>query len=369
MAQKTIGYVHLEWTCPNCGTRNQGIQKTCTTCGSPQPQEIGFEEARQQELIKDEALIETAKKGPDIHCPYCNARNTADAKVCVQCGGDLTGGVRREAGKVIGAFSNQPKPVQQVTCPHCGEQNPATNITCKQCGGNLSVAPKTEPTGGEAGAAPTAKKKAPIAAGCGIAAIIGVAIIAVVVIILIILALTKKEAVSGTVQNIAWERIVEIQALTDVNRSDWKDEIPADARIGDCVEKFHHEQDNPAPQSTEVCGTPYTVDTGSGVGEVVQDCVYQVYAEYCDYTIKDWTTIDRVSLDGTDMNPVWPNLNLASDQREGERTEKYTIVFGTNDGIYTYITTDYRLFLECRPGSEWILSINTFGDIVDLEPK
>ena len=369
MAQKTIGYVHLEWICPNCGTRNQGIQKTCSTCGSPQPQDVVFEEAQKQELIQDEALKETAKKGPDIHCPYCNARNASDAKVCVQCGGDLTGGVRREAGRVIGAFSTQAKPIQQIACPHCGAPNPDTNKTCEKCGGNLAVPPAMESAGGEPAAAPITKGKPLFAAGCGIAALIGIGLTSIVIIVLIILALTKKEVVSGTVQNTTWERIVEIQALADVSRSDWKDEIPADARVGDCVDKLHHEQDSPAPQSTEVCGTPYTVDTGSGVGEVVQDCVYQVYAEYCDYTVKDWKTVDQVSLNGTDMNPVWPEPDLASDQREGDRIERYTIFFATSDGILKYVTSDYRLFLQCKPGSEWILSINTFGDIVDLEPK
>ena len=56
----------------------------------------GYEERK----LTDEQKIARAKTGPDIHCGVCGARNTADAKVCSQCGADLTQGKARAAGQV-----------------------------------------------------------------------------------------------------------------------------------------------------------------------------------------------------------------------------------------------------------------------------
>lgn len=36
MARKSKGFVELEWSCPNCETRNRGSEKTCANCGAPQ---------------------------------------------------------------------------------------------------------------------------------------------------------------------------------------------------------------------------------------------------------------------------------------------------------------------------------------------
>ena len=92
MARKPIGYTKLIWICPNCQTRNPGTEKTCVTCGSPQPIDVSFIQADREDLINKEEDILRAKRGADIHCPYCGTRNAADAKICSQCGGDLTGG-------------------------------------------------------------------------------------------------------------------------------------------------------------------------------------------------------------------------------------------------------------------------------------
>src|SRR5258707_1924805 len=112
MSKKTLGYMELEWTCPNCGNKNPGMVKTCKACGSPQPENVQFGVAEQAELLKDAQKIAQSQKGADIHCPFCGTRNPADARSCSQCGGDLTGGAQRVSGTVIGAGANAP-PVGQ----------------------------------------------------------------------------------------------------------------------------------------------------------------------------------------------------------------------------------------------------------------
>ena len=88
MARKEIGYIELHWTCPNCQGINPGSEETCMHCGAPQPEDVQFFQPTRQELITNEEKLADAAAGPDIHCPYCNARNRGDAEACSQCGGD-----------------------------------------------------------------------------------------------------------------------------------------------------------------------------------------------------------------------------------------------------------------------------------------
>ncbi|MGQ9683479.1 MAG: zinc finger protein [Anaerolineae bacterium] len=77
MPKESLGYVRLEWTCPNCGTRNPGPQNKCAGCGAPQPADTAFTQAPQEQLLTDQAEIARAVSGADVHCPYCGARNPA----------------------------------------------------------------------------------------------------------------------------------------------------------------------------------------------------------------------------------------------------------------------------------------------------
>lgn len=357
MTRKTVGYVRLEWTCPYCQGRNPGPAKFCMGCGKGQPEDIEFHQPVQEELITDAEEIAQAKAGPDIHCPYCEARNPGPAKFCGNCGGDLSEGAVRKAGMVIGAHRDEV--AEPVPCPACGTLNPATAVRCNQCGSNLTVTKeKAKPK-----ATPKERKRSKASTFI----IVGlVAVACIVAGVFIALSLIKKD-LTGQVATVHWERSIGISALSPVTHEDWLDEIPADAPLGACEEKLHHTQADPAPGAIEVCGTPYTVDTGSGYGEVVQDCEYEVYFDWCEYTVQEWVEVDRVELEGSDLDPQWPGLNLAGDQREGTRTEAYSVVFATDEGDYTYTADDAADFLRFSMGSEWLLEVNALGSLVSVQ--
>jgi ribosomal protein L40E len=143
MPQETVGFVNLEWTCKRCGSKNPGTTKICAGCGNVMSETDKFELPAQQELIKDEAVIAKAERGPDVTCKYCGARNAADAKNCSQCSADLTEATTRKAGEVLGAFSAEKKP--DVKCPYCGAMNPATALKCSNCAGSLAQRPVDQP--------------------------------------------------------------------------------------------------------------------------------------------------------------------------------------------------------------------------------
>ena len=363
MARKEIGIVELRWTCPNCSGVNPGRARLCGTCGAPMPKDVKFEQAARQELIADEKVKAEAKAGADIHCPYCGTRNPAGAKICSQCSGDLSEAAVREAGQVVGAFSISA--AVTINCPRCGAENLDTALACAQCGSSLKIeAPQPAPAVGPAATPP---KKANPLLWASIAA--AVLLVCGVIGYLVLLA-TRTEAASGVVAAARWERSIPIEALVPVEYDDWQDEIPAGAAIGSCTEDLRSLQDAPAPNAVEVCGTPYTIDTGSGLGQVVQDCQYEVYDLRCSYTVEEWRQVDSETLSGVDAAPVWPEPLLEGEQRIGSgREETYTLTFTSGGETYTYTTSDFGLFQQARPGSQWRLNINTFGSLVSIEPE
>jgi len=355
MAKKKLGFVELQWTCPNCEGLNPGPEKVCTQCGAPQPDDVVFQQVKGAELTKDEKVAERVKAGPDIHCPYCNARNPGDAEVCTQCGGDISEGQRRQSGQVLGAYKKEA--VKGVPCPHCGAENPETTRMCSECGGSMAKSPAPAVTAGATRAQAAGAKKFPVA-------LVLVLVVVCIGIVALIFMFTRTEAVTGRVDGVGWELSIPIEGLVDVEYQEWLDRIPSEGEILSCDQEVRSVESEPQPNSEEVCGTPYSVDTGSGFAEVVQDCEYHVYDDYCTYSILEWAVVDTVTSSGNDFYPEWPAASLSVDQRQGEETENYLVYFDTSEGNYTYSTSDYDAFQQFQVGSEWELEVSSFGNNV-----
>ena len=357
MTKKSLGYVELQWTCPNCSTLNPGQRKFCNGCGAPQSDDIEFEQAADEKFLSDTGQIARAKAGPDVHCPYCGARNPGDAKYCGACGGDLSAAVARESGRVVGAHKD--KPAEEITCPACGTLNPGRSRICSNCGASLKPAIE-EPRVQKAEPSKKARKLS-LAAVVGVALLLGLAACALFFLFI------RTEERTGEVIGLRWERSLPIEALGLVQREGWFDELPADAEVNSCQLEYRYTSDVQLANSTEVCGTPYTVDTGSGFGEVLQECVYEVEENLCTYSVMDWQAFDVLTSTGTDLNPVWPEVNLAEDQREGPREESYEVTFNSAGSSLTYSTSDASEYSQFELGSTWILNVNALGAVVSVE--
>lgn len=352
MARQVIGYTKLEWTCPNCQTVNPGPMKICSSCGAPRPDEVQFAQAAQEELIQDEKEIKQAKAGADITCGYCGAPNPGNAEVCQRCGADLKEGKKRIAGQVIGA--HRAGPVANIACPNCGAENPATAFKCSQCGAPLTrEAPKS---------VTTVRKPVPIWVYIFLAAVL-------IGLIALIATCARREEVSATVQELEWQRGIIVMSIGPVQKEDFKDEIPVGATIGTCRQELHHVQKEPVAGAEEVCGTPYTVDTGSGYGEVVQDCEYRVYKDYCKFTVQECTKVDEVFVQGTGQEVAWPAVPADTDGCRDMSVENYVIRFNTEKGVLQFQTDDYALFSQATVGSQWELTLSGLGGIVDIKKK
>jgi len=313
----------------------------------------------EQKLVTDQAQVAEVERGPDIHCPYCGTRNPAGATYCSQCGGPLQGGRARQAGQVLGAYSDQKAP--DIACPFCGTLNPASAVKCQKCGGALKKAPAPGP-------------KAPVPSGCGRRWWIAAAVLALVIIAgigLVTVLSARTTDVVGMVQAVTWERSIPVMEQRPVEYSDWKDKVPAGAQDITCEKKVRSVQSQPAAGAEEVCGTPYVKDTGSGKGKVVQDCEYRIYDQWCRYSRLEWKEVNRIVARGADLNPQWPDVTLGAGQREGDaRAEQYTVTFKVEDQnkAYQYSLNEPADFVQFAPGSRWTLKVNTFGAVTGVAP-
>jgi hypothetical protein len=170
------------------------------------------------------------------------------------------------------------------------------------------------------------------------------------------------------VQDVEWTYEIEIQEFGPVTDENWRDKVPSGAQLGSCRPKARGVQDEPAPNATEVCGTPYVEDTGTGQGKVVQDCEYHVYEDWCEYTVDEWRSVGKETANGRDLNPTWPALNLRPNQREGERLEEYKVVFDDDGKTYVFHPSDLQGFRRFAVGSRWKVETNVLGGVTSVEP-
>ncbi len=357
MTQKELGYIELEWTCKRCATVNPGMNRVCSGCGAPIAPEDELRLPEQQELITDQAKLEEAKAGPAIQCPYCNTLNPANTKLCIQCGGDIEAGLARQSGKVLGAFT--PGEIPDTPCPSCGQPVKANAQRCPHCGGSLVKAEALTPP------APPRNKSLMwlITGGAALGLVCLVSIIAFIVLS------SRTNAVSATVADIRWERSIEIMEQQPVQHSAWSEDVPAGATSVTCRDEYKETSSEPVPNSIEVCGTPYTIDAGSGAAKVVQDCEYKVYASYCDFSVLELAVVNTAVAMGSDQNPFWPAPALQAGQQEGARFESFHVTFDAGEQTYAYIPTSLEEYNQYTPGSQWILEINTFGGINEVRSK
>ncbi|MFZ5878391.1 MAG: double zinc ribbon domain-containing protein [Chloroflexota bacterium] len=351
MARKqTLGYVELEWTCPNCNSRNKGRDKTCASCGAPQPENVKFERVADEKLIAaDDA--KAAAIGPDIHCGFCGTRNPGNAVACSQCGADLKEGKARAAGRELAAAAK----ATVIPCPTCGAENPSTGKMCVKCGSPLpsAAAPVSfsAPMGGGAArpAVPVRPAKKPNWLLLG--GILGALLLCCVVGLFVFL--FPSSSVQATVADLYWQTSVPVQEQREVRYTDEQSSPPGDAYDVSC-----------RTETNTVCEQK-TIDQGNGYAEVVEEC-HDESREYCSYTVMEWKTIQTYPLEGYDLIPQYASPTLFSGQRLGPISETFTVTFDSEKGELTYHPGSAGEFQQFSPGSVWTIQLNAFGGVVSV---
>ena len=388
MAQKVVGYREMVWTCPNCGAKNPGSSRNCKSCGAAMGEDVKFEQQTNAGMIKDEKVIEKAKQGPDIYCAYCGNRNPAGAKVCSRCGADLSEGKEREHGTQHSAHLDDRPKEETVKCPACGAENPVSALKCRSCGTPLNTTQQKD----EIPAVTqndNAGRNGCAGRGCFIFIML-IIIFGVIGMFLlngcgidggtsnfftgnqggdyVVNTPVPNTVLNAVVSSQTWQTSVQVIGPVDSRASGWRDSLPSDAKNVRCENKKRYTSDKEVKDSVEVCGTPYAIDMGNGYEQFVQDCVYDVYEPYCEYTVTKNGVIETARANGNGPNPEAPFVD--SKYSTGNQSVSYTVQLRDENGrTYTLNPSSLTEYRSYTVGTEFEIEVNNRGRIINMEKK
>jgi len=375
-------FVVLAWDCQNCGSENPGPQKTCANCGSPQPEGVRFHQPKGGvKKVTDPKQIEEAMRGPDVHCPFCGTRNVDGALKCTQCGGELKGGKRRKTGDRLDTTDDEGMDNGEYTKSEDLETGEIKNESVPvypSLGRHQKNIPETQRNPIETVRTVMQSKTAQVG---GIIAIAGLFIW------LIWMLFFNTMTVPVTLTNFHWELNIPVEEYRWVDESGWS--IPAGGIETSSEERItgyeQRQQCDLVPKreyvGSEPCNGRYE-DRGNGYAEWVEDScpVYEdkmvneckmvddysrpIKQTYYYYRIQRWVVARNVPASGDDNNPVWPPVLLSHGEREGFRTQIFTVYYVDEKGEDHSLTSmDWDWFVNLYSGQVCQAKRNGFGGL------
>lgn len=327
------------WDCTYCGTKgNLGRSKSCHHCGRSRPGGTKFYLPDDAAEVTDDQLLEQAAGGPDWICAFCGTSNKSESTACRSCGAAREGTSEE----------------QEVKTYALGEA-PTT--------GDMDLDEK-EPVPPADDAGQKSKIK-PLA-------IVGAAILAVACIAIVAFIIFGGRDVTANIEGFEWQREIDIEAFRTVTEEDWS--VPAGGRILSEREEKHHDEEvlDHVEVSEEVCGQ---IDLGDGFFEdkicTVEEPVYRqepVYQPFYTYEIDKWIVVRTAQDGGSDHSPFWPRADLTDGEREGKRSESYSIIFKDSDReVRTFTVDDLDEWEKYESNQGVVLKLNALGGISEIE--
>ena len=317
MSKLVMGY----WDCPVCGAKEiRGDVVNCPSCGRARGDvkfylknisegEIREENERSDIEYLTEEQANNVSKNPDWYCSFCNSLNSDNAQFCGNCGASRSD----------------------------SEANYFDMLKKKQEREQAEAAAQPQVS-----SAPRKSSRSPL---------LILAVIAVILIALFTWMNGSSTASDLKVTALEWTREITIEENRIFSESGWT--LPAGAEQTDArreIQGYNQVmsgyRDREVQRSRQVLDhyeTYYTYeDNGNGTysevphqrpvytteyyTETVQEPVYvpvPYYGTKYYYNIRRWTPTRNVTASGSDHNAVWPEFELAENEREGEHLEEY----------------------------------------------
>lgn len=341
------------WDCQYCSEKGiDGELRECPGCGKARDESVKFYMKGVTYLSQEEAAKKTGR--PDWFCEYCHSYNPDSSDVCVSCGAPR--------GADNGKNYHE---MQQIKAQKEAQKAAERNEAQKAYNG-----------GG--------KKKMPLFL------VILLLVLAGIIIFSVVSCIGKKKDM--TVSSISWEKSIEIEKYSYVEQSGW--ELPPGAELVRTKEEFHHYDtvmtEVLVEKSREV-QNGYDVsyeDNGDGTFEEIQTPHYdtEYYEEYetrpvqvpvdeTKYYYMAWAWVeDRTeTASGNDHNTYWPTLELPEDEREGRKSETYSMVvrddkssketkYELDENTWQSLNPGDGVTIRVKSGNDQLLDAN--GDII-----
>jgi hypothetical protein len=350
------------WDCATCGTVGLlGRDVVCSQCGTPRAEGTRFYLPEDAPEVTDAARLAEAGAGADWVCEHCGASARATEEACGGCGAPRGT-----------SPTHQVQDYALADVPRAGGREERRAV------------PPPPP-------APPRKPRNPwIARGM------------VAMLALLGWCFFRPREITATLSEKRWERSLEIEAYRTVRESDWS--VPSGGRpvnSWQAVRSYRQELDHYETRTRTVTeqvqtGTrTYTCgqrDLGNGYfedqtctepeyesrshEESYQEPIYRqipIYDTKYEYDVDRWVTDTVLVAQGAADDPAdgdtpaWPSTRLDDRRREGERTEKYVLVF--NDGSDHVYQREVPLaqYEALRVGTSTRIKVNNAGSLLEIE--
>ena len=343
------------WDCPFCeNKRIKAGQKTCPNCGHPQDENTKFYMPDEIKYVSEEKA-EKISRNPDWQCSFCGSLNSDNLNVCKNCGATKEDSERNY-------FEMRKQEEEKKRKKEFRQENVPQNK-------------------------PKKKEKKPLLKR----ALLFLGILAIVIFGMMSCLAPKIKNV--TINDLDWERTIDIEEIVTHNESDWS--LPDDARLQYTKSEIqsykdvldHYETvtetktrsviDHYEEKSSYVdLGNGYfeeqtesvPVYTEETYTEDVEKPVYRqepVYATKYYYEIDRWTVVDTAKSSGNDQNPFWPEPKLKDGQQTGAEEEHYFVTATyekkKNKAETERYEMDFSEWKELKKGEKIELKIDAAG--------
>ncbi len=333
------------WDCPYCGNKAiRGGQQSCPACGKTRAADTKFY-MLDTKHVEDESKVGA---GPDWFCPYCDSYN----------------------------------PAAETVCRNCGHEREATDETYFDLRAKREKR-AAEERGAETPRAPRKSKKPFL-------------ILALIVLAMIVSGIVRSmpHSRSVTITDTGWTREITVQENRLVEESGWS--LPSDAveRLDEREEIHHYDkvldhyetvEEQKSEQVLDGYDTYVTYeDMGNGYFNEVEHQTPRYRTEYYTvtheepvyidvpvyetryyYTVYRWTDARSETAQGQ-TDPEWPRIVYGEREREGARSERYTVTYADKKGRESTMECAFDTWSRFTIGGKYTLKIQQ-GRIIGIE--